>query len=469
MRWLAIAIIGGVGLGACTTPESAAGGATASITAITDVTVVPMDTARVLPGHTVLIGGEKILAVAPTGTTGIPAGAQRIDGRGLFLAPGLIDAHVHLRDSSELLGYLAHGVTTVVQLSGPTGNVTSVLDLRAQVQSGAVPGPTIHTSGPLLDGDPPIFPGVSTVVATPEAATRVVNEQAASGVDLIKVYNNLRRAPLQQVIRAAHARGMTVWGHIPRIDGRADALSQALSAGLDVIAHSEEVFFTAFYAGVDGQLDRDVVPAVTDDLIAESVRLIAANQTVVIPNLSFVAMTRAQLDNLPGVLTDPEARFLHPLVFNMWKTQNPTTRADLHRFDLRERGKQDAVQRLTLALQNAGVTLLLGTDASAPGMFPGRSAQIELQALAAAGLTPYQAMAAGTRNAGAFLGSRLPDRRSFGTITVDSRADLMLLEGNPLLDIRNAASIVGVVVRGRWYPQSEIARMRLANAHASRP
>jgi imidazolonepropionase-like amidohydrolase len=466
-----VASLGVLSLGACAEPRVSIESRSESpaAVAITDVTIVPMDSERVLSGYTVVISGDRIAAVGPTAAIEVPNGASRIDGNGRFLVPGLVDAHVHLRDASELLGYLAHGVTTVVHLSGPTGNITSVVDLKSEVQRGTLPGPTIYTSGRLIDGDPPIYRGVSSVVGTREEAAQAVNEQAASGVDLIKVYNNLRRAPLEEVVRAAHARGLSVWGHIPRIDGRTDALRHALTAGVDVIAHAEEVFFTALYGSVEGQLDRGVAPAATDALIGESVRLIADRRAVVVPNLSFVAMTRAQLDDMPGVLSDPEAAFLHPLVFDMWRTQNPTTRADRGRFDLRERGKQDVVRRLTRLLQQASVPLLLGTDASAPGMFPGKSAHLELQELVFAGLTPYEAMATATANAGAFLGARMPGRPSFGTIREGRRADLVLLERSPLADIRNIAAIAGVAARGRWYSSSELAQMRKDAAERGRP
>jgi imidazolonepropionase-like amidohydrolase len=164
------------------------------------------------------------------------------------------------------------------------------------------------------------------------------------------------------------------------------------------------------------------------------------------------------------VLADSEARYLHPAVLSVWKQQNPTTRADLDQFDLRERGKRAVVRRLTAASQDAGVPLFLGTDSSAPGMFPGQSAHVELRELVAAGLTPYDAVAAGTRNPGAFLSRHVRTSTPFGTVAAGSRADLLLLSGNPLSSISNAAAIVGVVVRGTWYPRSRLETMRAAAA-----
>jgi hypothetical protein len=167
-------------------------------------------------------------------------------------------------------------------------------------------------------------------------------------------------ASMRAAIQSAHARGLSVWGHVPRIDGRAAALSEAVSAGLDVVAHVEEVFFTSLYADVESQLERGLVPSFSDAQLTESVRLLAQAGTAVIPNLSFVAMTRAQLDDVDRVLGDPEVRYLHPTTVATWKTGYPATRSDLERFDRRERGKEAVVRRLTRLLNDARVPLFSG-------------------------------------------------------------------------------------------------------------
>ena len=430
------------------------------VIAIVDATIVPMDAERVLPDQTVVVRDGSIAAIGARDAIDLPATARRIDGSGLYLAPGLIDAHVHLRDSSELISYLTHGVTTAVHLSGPTGNVSDVLDLRARVLRGEVVAPTIYSSGRIVDGDPPIFRGVSTIVRTVDEARNLVDAQVAAGVDVIKVYNNVSTDVLQAVTQRAHTQGVTVWGHVPRIDGRASALPQALAARLDVIAHGEEVFFTLLYRDVEGQLDRGLVPVVSDDLLAESVRLIRESGAAVIPNLSFVAMTRVQLDDIADLWDDPELRFLHPATVNTWKEQNPTRRTELNRFDRREQGKHAVVRRLTHLLSEAGVPLLLGTDSSAPGMFPGKSAHIELTELVKAGLTPYEALATGTRNAGRFLSEHVRGAGAFGTVEVGSRADLLVLEANPLVDVSNVGKIAGIIVRGKWFSRAQLDSMR---------
>jgi hypothetical protein len=329
-------------------------------------------------------------------------------------------------------------------------------------------GPMLYTSGPMLDGDPPIWSGVSTVAPTPKAARTAVLEQQQRGYDLLKVYNNLTPDALEAAVRTAHEQGMAVVGHIPRVAGRDRALQRALAAGLDVIAHGEEYYFTYFYGGVDSLLDRGEAPYPDEARIPEAVRLTKEAGAAVMPNLSFVAMTRRQLDDLDAVLADPEVRYLHPDVRAMWEAQNPTRRPDRDRFDLREQAKYPFLQVLTKALSDAGVLLLLGTDASVSGLFPGKSAHVELEELVKAGLTPYEALATGTRNPGAFLHGRGVGDGPFGTVAPGQRADLLLVRGNPLDDVAHAAEIEGVMVRGRWVPRTELERLREERAASYR-
>lgn len=428
--------------------------------AFVHVTVIPMNRDGVLNDQTVIIEKERITQVGPAASIRLPRNALRIDGRGKYLMPGLVDFHVHLRDPSELLSYLAHGVTTVVHMSGPTGNVPDVLALRRRIAAGEILGPNVYTTGRILDGNPAIYPGVSTVVSTPEEARRAVEDQYRAGTDFIKIYNNLTPDLLRAVVEAAHQRGLAVIGHIPRREGRPQALQTALGAGQDMIAHGEEFFFTHFYGDTDSLLARNLPPQPDRSQIPQVVRLVRESGTAVTPNLSFVAMTRRQLDNLAAVLSDEEARYLHPSVIAMWREQNPTRRPNQASFSLREGVKYAFLKDLIPALQAGGVLLLLGTDSSAAGMFPGKSAHLELRELVGAGLTPHQALTTGTRNAGLFIKRHVRGAESFGTVSPGQRADLLLLEANPLSEIDNISQIAGVTMRGRWLSKGELERMR---------
>jgi len=144
----------------------------------------------------------------------------------------------------------------------------------------------------------------------------------------------------------------------------------------------------------------------------------------------------------------------------MWQRQNPTRRADLDRFDRREQAKYAFLRRLTKELNDAGVLLLLGTDASVSGLFPGKSAHVELRELVDAGLTPYEALTTGTHNAGEFISRHVSSTELFGRVAPGQRADLILVRGNPLINIDNISNIAGVMRRGRWLSSKELERMR---------
>lgn len=439
----------------------------ARLLAIVGVTVIAMEGPARVADATVLVSGDSILSVGPRDSVALPPGTRTIDGRGRFLVPGFTDAHVHVRSERELLSYLRHGVTSVWNLSGTPAGAPDILETRRAIEAGERTGPTIYTSGPLLDGDPPIFAAVSTVVTDVGQADEVVETQHRRGYDFIKIYNNLDPTVAEAVIAAAHAREMAVIGHVPRRPERATALHRALSAGLDVIAHSEEMFFTYHHEGVEAMLDAGEVPYRDPAGIPEVVALVSEAGAAVTPNLSFVAETRRQLDEIEALredpqvlLADPESRYLAPATRDMWTSENVARRSDLERFDRREVAKYSYVRQLTAALAEAGVPLLAGSDASAPGLYPGRSLHSELQELVAAGLSPQQALRAATRAPGEFVRRHVAGAPRSGVIAPGARADLVLLSADPLDDIAHTRRIEGVIARGRWLPLDELEALR---------
>jgi adenine deaminase len=170
--------------------------------------------------------------------------------------------------------------------------------------------------------------------------------------------------------------------------------------------------------------------------------------------------TKRQIEDFEGVLASPETSFLTENVVRTWRNNNPNRRNNLEYFIKREQIKFPFVRKLTKAFNDAGVLLLLGTDASLPGCFPGQSAQVELIELHNAGLTRFQALATGTRNAYQFLSGKLGVKEKFGVIAKGYRADILLLKANPLENIENIKQIVGVMIRGKWFSTEELNRLR---------
>ncbi len=404
------------------------------------VTVVPMDSARLLEGYTVLVRNGRIAAMGRDGSVRIPSGTVRIDGRGRYLMPGLADMHVHPYNADQFLDYLAHGVTTIAVLNGSR----DALRWRAAVARGELLGPTIYTAGPSLEGVPAGNPTFAAT-PTPEDGRRAVRTIAAAGYDFVKVYMTLTPETYAAITAEAQAVGLAVVGHIPPAVGVNGVLD---SGGQTMVAHAEEFF------------RERVDSARRQERMAEIVRRVKAGGITIIPNMSAYADYIRAIKDLPGVLADPEMRFASPAAYSeKLPSHHRSIRPNPAQFLA---GVERGLARFyvfTRMLSEAGVPLLVGTDAEFFG-FAGQVVHEDLRQLVIAGLTPFQALVAGTRAPGAFVAARVRGADRFGTVALGQRADLVLLAGNPLDSIGNASRIEGVMVRGRWLSKAELAARR---------
>jgi hypothetical protein len=408
-----------------------------------DVHVIPMDRARVLEHQTVVIQDGHITAMGARGSVAIPGGARRIPSTGKFLMPGLAEMHAHIPApgagaafiENVLFLYVAAGVTTVRGMLGDPSH----LPLRNRVEAGALVGPRIWTSGPSVNG---------TSVPTPDSAVRAAGFQRQAGYDFIKIHPGLTRAVFDSLDAAADRAGMRFAGHVPVQVG----LDRALSAGYWTIDHLDGyVEALAGRAGQDGGGWFGVAFAndVNDARMEELARRTRDAGVWNVPT-QILMESYATAETPDAMAQRPELRYMPPRTrdqWHQWKT-NAATQQPQSVMD-----RWIAVRRaLIKALHDAGAGLLLGSDAPQVWNVPGFSVHRELEALVAAGLTPYDALATGTRNIATYLGTA--DRA--GTIAVGKQADLILLDANPLTDIRNTTQRAGVMIRGVWMPQSEI-------------
>jgi imidazolonepropionase-like amidohydrolase len=202
-----------------------------SIYAITDVAVVDVERGAVIPDQTVIIEGESIQAVGPRAEVAVPTGARMIDGRGLYLMPGLVDAHVHYSDP-EIFGrvLMADGVLLARDMGLPT---KQALKLRDALKRGELIGPELIVTGSILDGDPPLIPAISLGLKTPEEGRSAVRQQVEAGVDMIKVYSRLDKDVFLAIVDEAHKAGVKVVGHVPDSIG----IEEAAAAGLKSSEH----------------------------------------------------------------------------------------------------------------------------------------------------------------------------------------------------------------------------------------
>ena len=427
--------------------------------AIVDVDVIPMDTERVIENQVVIIGDGVIQSLGDTAATTLPADFPQIDGSGRYLIPGLADLHVHLRHEDELINYVAWGVTTVMHLGGSGEAGIRQLEYRDEIRSGKRPGPNIYTTDRILDGVPAIATGAHSIGSEVDAR-RIVQELKANGYDFVKIYNNVSQPVFDAIVDEARLQGLPVFGHIPR---NFDPLT-ALSSGQDAVVHSEELFFTYFNGPRSTEnMIRDYKPDIGK--LPALIEVLQANDVALMPDLCFTFGNLLMWDSLDHLWGDPEFPYLHPNTAAMWKGGTINRRTEIENFILRGQWKYNLLQTLTLEFQRAGVLQVVGTDASLPGLYPGKAAHRELTEFIKAGLSNFEALSIGSKNAGEFVRRYLDEDARFGQILPGYRADLVLLDANPLEDIRNARAISGVAVNGRYFDYPELERRRTDLRH----
>jgi hypothetical protein len=447
-------VLAGLAAGGCR-PRPPDGPPAPPTVAFVDVNVLTMRDERILPRQTVLVRGGRIIALGPVARLPVPAGARVIEGRGGTLMPGLADMHVHLASEDELPLFVAHGVTTVRNMWG----TPRVLRWREAIARGELLGPRVITGGPPVDGDPPAWPG-SAIARDPAGAEQIVAQQRHAGYDFIKVYSRLTPLAYAAIAAAARRHGLRFAGHVPRALG----IGGVLDAGQASIEHLE-----GYAEGLRRDDAQGPPPAhrflEVDE--AKVARLAQRTRRAGVWNCPTLVVTSKIVppDEERRLAARPEARYVSRLLRAGWSLSQDRRWRGMKAADFaaHRRGEQ-AKGRFVRALRDAGARLLLGTDTTNPYVIPGVSALEELQLLVAAGLTPYEAIRAGTRDAAEFLG-----RTDLGTIAVGAQADLLLVEGDPLADVRAMTRRAGVMVRGRWLAEPELraALARIAARHAA--
>ena len=425
--------------------------------AITDVTVVPMTGPQTatsagdapLEHHTVVVHGDRIIAIVPSASVVVPAGVTTIDGTGKWLMPGLTDMHVHTWSESDLTLFLAAGVTTIRNMFGSPQH----LAWRTEIAKGTRLGPTIVTAGPIIDGDPPVWPG-SAVLANPADADKIVTEQKAAGYDFLKAYSRLSREAYEALVAAAKQHGMVVAGHVPNAVG----LAGVLAAHQKSVEHLDGWLLALVPDGValpEGNMQaklRAVLPKLDagklPGLIAQTIAagtwncptLIVLDRMSGLDDPKAVAARTKWLDKVPAMLVtqwDPAQDF----------RLKSLTREDFA--TMRDGNVWRA--RILAALAAANAPILVGTDTGNPFVVPGAALHDELELMVAAGVPRARVLRAATADAARYLETP----HEFGVIEAGARADLLLVSVDPLLEPLPMVPD-GVMVRGRWLPRAEL-------------
>ncbi len=436
-------------------PEPIAPASAEPVTAFIGVSVLPLDSEQVLKDQTVVVRGERIEAMGPAATLPVPADATRIDGQGRYLMPGLADMHLHLLPGEgnptdaagqQLSLLLANGVTTARALVAPP----SGLALRERVARGEVLGPTLWVAGPSFHG---------RSVQGPEQARQRVREQKAAGYDLIKTHGGLGRETYDAMVDEAKAQGLRVSGHVTPDVG----LARALEAGQQ-IEHLDGYLAALLPPGDPAVVEQvEFGEALARMDLARLPALAEATENAGVFNSPTLALFEVVASDgaVPELRTRRELRYVPAASVEAWTqallvgplAEAPT--AGKRRFlELR--------RQVLRGLHAAGAPLLVGSDSPQLFMVSGFAMHREMEALVAAGLPPLAVLQAATRNAAAWF----EEAPRWGTVAPGQRADLLLLNGNPLEDIQLARAIAGVMVRGRWLPRDELDA-RLAQVAAA--
>lgn len=456
----------GVAAGASTVLARATATATAAgdrPTAFTHATVIDPAGRRTIHDATVVVRGDRIESVGPY--SGIPAGATVVDLRGRYLIPGLADMHVHCWfEQIEPPLFLANGVTTVRELSG----TPTVHEWRQRIEAGTLAGPRWTIGSVIVDGTPSLWdPNLLPVVQVADAtqARAAVRRQLAEGADFVKVYSRLSRPAFHAIAAECGRHGARLVGHCP------DSVTVAEAADLGM--GSVEHLFGLFYAtstreaALRERLARvqlelgdyngwfNQCHPIEYDAMRTHGRIrtrllfdrLARRRTRVVPTLTMhrgLDLART-LDR-----SDPRRRYLpapmlasvdHALAELYLKGRDPS-------LDARWAELFEARLALVGELHRAGVPLMVGTDLATCGVYPGFSVHDELALFADAGLSPMDALRAATTEPAAYLGTRS------GGVARGHVADLVVLDADPLRDIRNTRRVAGVLARGTYYDRA---------------
>ena len=410
---------------------------TGQTVAFTNVSVLPMDSNRVLQNQTVIVTNGRIAAIGPAGSANVPAGATRVEGRGKFLMPGLAEMHGHVppptapKELTEnvLFLYAASGVTTVRGMQGAPGQ----LELRERAKSGELIAPTLYLAGPPFSGN---------AVKTPEDASARVRQQKSEGWDLLKVLTGLSIESYDAMARTAKEAGIPFAGHVPAAVG----VVHALDMGQQTIDHID-----GYAEHLDGET-KPVAAAAVQDLVARTRKAGAW----IVPTLVVWETLRGPvtLESRTGL---PELKYLPRDQVTQWtgalqkRLTNPQFNSAQAKLYIDNR------MQILKALHAGGVGILLGSDAPQQFNVPGFSIHHEMKRMADAGMSQFEILKSGTANVGQYFKAQ----DDFGTIAVGKRADLILVDGNPLQDLANAERRSGVMIRGRWIPEADIqSRLR---------
>jgi len=408
---------------------------------IRNVTVIPMDSERRVERQFVHLKDGMIVSMGDDASFQVPSGVKVIDGTGKFLIPGIAEMHAHVPPNTQnseymaevLFLYKANGITTVRGMLGHPLH----LDLREKAARGEIVSPRIFTSGPSINGQS---------APTPEIVDRMVREQKAAGYDLLKLHPGITRVTFDQMVATANEVGIDYAGHVSDFVGlpRALEVRQKSVDHLDgympmlLPASSTITSFPIFFGW-------NLIPHIDESLIPEAVRRTKEAGVWNVPTQSLIEHLLGP-DPIDVLASRPEMVYVPKPMLQSWRNakqgylNNPNFSVELGVEFIRIR--REIIRELNM--QNAG--LLLGSDAPQIFNVPGFAIHHEMRMMVESGMTPFEVLRAGTVNVATYF----EESETAGTIAIGKRADVVLLDADPLLDIAHMKGVDVVWMGG--YP-----------------
>jgi len=427
---------------------------------IQNVTLVDVTGGALLAHRTVVVREGKIVDIAEASAVAGDKKAIHVNGTAKFLIPGLWDMHVHMvfgdwfprgKEVTVPL-FIANGITGVRDMGS---DLDALQGWRKEIEAGTLIGPRIVMSGPMLDGPQPRFPS-SIAIKTPEDGRRAVDDLKRRGADFIKLQSLIPREAVFAIADEARKQGITFVGHVPD-SVRASEMSNAGQKSFEHLIGIFEGSSPLEDEFIKGAKNESKFLSTYDPQRAAALfTLLAKNQTWQCPTL--VWERGGNLLELSDFPHDTRAKYVPAYWKDVtWKRFIDQITHDFNIDDLATRRHfVEKELEVVNAMHRAGIPFLAGTD-TPPGVyiFPGFSLHEELQRFVAAGFTPLEALQTATLNPAKFLGKE----DQLGTIEKGKLADMILLDANPLDNIRNTQKIAGVVVNGRYLSRADLDKM----------
>jgi imidazolonepropionase-like amidohydrolase len=434
----------------------------AQVTAFVGVNVIPMDRERVIANQTVIVKNGLIAEVGDSAKVKVPAGAAVVDSKGKYLIPGLVDMHTHLLSDSdeyreeiapdELRVMVANGVTTVRFMIG----TPELLKYRGQSAAGEIVAPTIFVASPHLTGREQ---GNNFVVTTVDAARDAVRKSKVAGYDFIKVTTFVPSLVYEAAVDEAKKLGIRVVGHA---DTRHVGVERAWKAGQQIEhldgymelllkpdAPMKHSVSDMLIYGVDNWKSFDHMD---ESKIPEIARKTVESNPFVNPTHHFMKNSFGRLRTEEEIKAQPDYKFYPPKVQQQWINWYKQNRM-INTVPLERRARWvELREKLIKAIHDAGGKLMVGSDTPEFMWLYGFGVHYEMKALKDSGISNYAVLAAATRNAHEFLDTL----KKTGTVQEGKRADLVLLNSNPLDNISATNDRAGVMLKGKWYTQAEL-------------